>query len=345
NQSVTAVAGQPLTIEATATDPNPADVVTITETTTATFLTNFSSTPGPSPVTATLSGTPAVDASGVFLVTWVASDNVNPPDTVVTTVTVTPAGSNNCPVLAPIGDKTVTELTDLTFTAVATDADVGQTLTYTLGDGAPPGASIDPNTGFFTWTPTDAQGPGTYAILVQVTDNNLQPSADTETINVTVLDSGAGGNQCPVLTAIGGKTVTEGTLLTFTATATDPDAGQTLTFSLDPGFPSGSSINSSTGVFAWTPAVDQGPATYPITVRVTDSGNPSCSDSEEILVTVDDSVGGKLCPVLNPIGNQTVTEGTNLTFTATATDANSGQVLTFSLGGTVPAGASINGST
>ena len=345
NQSVTAIAGQPLTIEATATDPNPADVVTITETSTATFLTNFSSTPGPSPVTATLSGTPALDASGVFLVTWVASDNVNPPDTVVTTVTVTPAGSNNCPVLAPIGDKTVTELTDLTFTAVGTDADVGQMLTYSLGDGAPPGASIDPNTGFFSWTPTDAQGPGTYAILVQVTDNSLQPCSDTETINVTVLDAGGGGNQCPVLTAIGNQTVTEGNLLTFTAVATDPDAGQTMTFTLDPGFPAGASINSSTGVFTWTPAPDQGPATYPITVRVTDSGNPTCSDSEEILVTVNDSVGGNTCPVLTAIGNQTVTEGNLLTFTALATDNNTGQVLTFSLGGTVPTGASINGST
>jgi hypothetical protein len=345
NQNVTAIAGQELTIEATATDPNPADVITITEISTAPFLTNFSSTPGPSPVTATLSGTPAVDVSGVFLVTWIASDNVNPPDTVLTTVTVTPAGSNQCPVLAPIGDKTVTELTDLTFTAVGTDADVGQTLTYSLGAGAPPGAAIDPNTGFFTWTPNESQGPGSYAILVQVTDNSLQPCTDTETITVTVLDSGGGGNQCPVLTAIGSQTVTEGNLLTFTATATDPDAGQTLTFSLDPGFPAGSSINSSTGVFTWTPAVDQGPATYPITVRVTDSGKPSCSDSEEFLVTVNDSPGGNLCPVLSPIGNQTVTEGTNLTFTATATDANSGQVLTFSLGGTVPAGASINSST
>ena len=345
NQNVTAIAGQPLTIEATATDPNPADIITITQTTTATFLTNFSSTPGPSPVTATLSGTPALDVSGVFLVTWVASDNVNPPTTVISTVTVNPAGSNQCPVLSPIGDKTVTELTELTFTAAATDADVGQTLTFSLGDGAPPGASIDANTGFFTWTPTDAQGPGTYAILVQVKDSDAQSCTDSETITVTVLDSGAGGNQCPVLSAIGSQTVTEGNLLTFTAVATDPDAGQTQTFTLDPGFPSGSSINSSTGVFTWTPAVYQGPATYPITVRVTDSGDPSCSDSEEILVTVNDTVGGNLCPVLTEIGNQTVTEGSMLTFTAMATDANPGDVLTFSLGGTVPAGASINSST
>ena len=344
-QNVTAIEGQLLTIEATATDPNPNDTITISQTSTAPFLTNFASTPGHSPVTATLAGTPAVGGSGVYLVTWVASDNVNPPDTVVTTVTVTPAGTNNCPVLSAIGDKTVTELTDLTFTAVATDADAGQEITYSLGAGAPPGASIDVHTGFFTWTPTDAQGPGTYAILVQATDNSTQPCTDSETINVTVLDQGAGSNQCPVLASIGNKTVTEGELLTFTATATDPDAGQTLTFSLDPGFPAGATINSSTGVFAWTPAVDQGPATLPITVRVTDNGNPSCSDSEDILVTVNDSAGGNQCPVLTAIGDKTVTEGNMLTFTAMATDPNSGQVLTFSLGGTIPTGATINSST
>jgi hypothetical protein len=344
-QNITAVEGQLLTIEATATDPNPADVVTISETTTAPFLTNFTSIPGPSPVTATLAGTPAPGTSGVYLVTWVATDNVNPPDTVVTTVTVNPAGSNNCPVLSGIGDKTVTELTELSFTAVATDADAGQTVTFSLGDGAPVGASINATSGFFTWTPTDAQGPGTYAILVQATDNATQPCTDSETIQVTVLDQGAGTNQCPVLNPIGNQTVTEGNLLTFTATATDPDAGQTLTFSIDPGFPSGASINSSTGVFSWTPAADQGPATYPITVRVTDNGNPQCSDSEDIMVTVNDSTGGNLCPTLDAIGNKTVTEGNLLTFTAAATDPNTGQTLTFSLGGTVPTGASINSST
>ena len=33
-----------------------------------------------------------------------------------------------------------------------------RTLTYSLGSGAPAGASIDPHTGLFSWTPTEAQG-------------------------------------------------------------------------------------------------------------------------------------------------------------------------------------------
>jgi hypothetical protein len=47
---------------------------------------------------------------------------------------------------------------------------------------------------------------------------------------------------------------------TFTATATDPDLpAQTLTFSLV-GAPAGAAIDSSSGVFSWTPTEAQGPA-------------------------------------------------------------------------------------
>ena len=48
------------------------------------------------------------------------------------------------------------------------------------------------------------------------------------------------------------KSGAPGSAITFTATATDPDAGQTLTFSLT-GAPAGATIDSSTGAFSWTP--------------------------------------------------------------------------------------------
>ena len=45
-------------------------------------------------------------------------------------------------------------------------------------------------------------------------------------------------NQAPVLAAIGNKSVDEGSLLTFTASATDPDLpANNLSFSLDAGAP------------------------------------------------------------------------------------------------------------
>jgi hypothetical protein len=248
-----------------------------------------------------------------------------------------------CPVLDPIGDKTVTEGQLLTFTATATDADAGETLTFSLINLIPAGAAIDPNTGVFTWTPTPDQGPGASDVTIQVSDNATEACTDSEIIHVTVLDAG-GENQCPVLTPIGNQTVNELTLLTFTAVATDADAGQTLTFSLDPGFPTGAAIDPSTGVFTWTPTEDQGPGDHTVAVRVTDNADPTCSDFETITVTVNEVGGENACPVLAPIGDKTVTEGQLLTFTATATDAD-GDPLTFSLINLIPAGAAIDPNT
>ena len=86
--------------------------------------------------------------------------------------------ANVPPVIAAIGPKTVNEGQALAFTASATDANLpAQTLTYSLGSGAPAGAAIQPATGVFSWTPTEAQGPGDYPIAVRVTDGGAPPLA------------------------------------------------------------------------------------------------------------------------------------------------------------------------
>src|SRR5436309_5173440 len=86
------------------------------------------------------------------------------------------------PVLAPIGDKTVNEGQLLSFTNSATDADLpAQPLTYTLDAGFPPGSSITTN-GVFAWTPTEAQGPGSYPVTIRVSDDFSPPASAAETI-------------------------------------------------------------------------------------------------------------------------------------------------------------------
>jgi uncharacterized repeat protein (TIGR03803 family) len=91
-----------------------------------------------------------------------------------------------------------------------------------------------------------------------------------------------GVNDAPVLATIGNKTARRGVALTFTATATDPDAGQTKTFSLITP-PSGAAINATTGAFTWTPSTA---GTFTVKVRVTDNGSPVLYDEETITVTV-----------------------------------------------------------
>jgi len=95
-------------------------------------------------------------------------------------------------------------------------------------------------------------------------------------------------NVAPVIAAIPSQTVTKGVLLTFTASATDADLpANTLTYSLI-GAPTGASINSSTGVFTWTPTETQGPGTFNFTVSVSD-GN--LTHDQPVAVTVTDDSG------------------------------------------------------
>lgn len=108
--------------------------------------------------------------------------------------------------------------------------------------------------------------------------------------NFSLSDHFTGGqpptNQPPVLAPIGPKSVNENALLTFTVSATDPDSGQTLTYSAS-GLPSGATFIPATRTFSWTPNFSQN-GTYNVTFTVTDNGSPQLSDSETIQIVVND---------------------------------------------------------
>jgi hypothetical protein len=94
-------------------------------------------------------------------------------------------------------------------------------------------------------------------------------------------------NSPPSLNAIANRSVHVGHPVTFTATAGDSDLpAQVLLFSLDAPVPNGAAIGSGSGVFTWTPATNQPPGTYSITVRVTDNGTPVLSDTKTFQITV-----------------------------------------------------------
>jgi len=261
----------PFTLNLSGSDPDvPAQTLT------------FGLVSGPSGLTVSSSGTvnwtPGESDGGTSpSVTVSLTDGI---ETIEQTFTIDVNESNEAPVLAAIGNQSVDELIELTFTASASDSDLpAQTLTFSLDPGAPAGASITTG-GVFTWTPTEAQGPGVYPVTVRVSDGTLE---DFETIQITVNEV----NVAPVLDPIGNQTVDELTLLTFTATASDSDLpAQTLTFSLDSGAPSGASITTG-GLFTWTPTEAQGPGTYLITVRVSDG---ALEDFEVISVQVNEVV-------------------------------------------------------
>ena len=97
---------------------------------------------------------PKAQGPGCYTFDVVVTDDGTPNLSDSETITVTVNEVNVAPVLDPVGDQTVDEQTLLTFTATATDADLpANTLTFSLS-GEPAGASIDPVSGVFTWTPS-----------------------------------------------------------------------------------------------------------------------------------------------------------------------------------------------
>ncbi|HYV31016.1 MAG TPA: cadherin repeat domain-containing protein, partial [Candidatus Binatia bacterium] len=100
-------------------------------------------------------------------------------------------------------------------------------------------------------------------------------------------NSVSGGNSRPQLDAIPSRTIRLGQTVSFTAKASDPDSPpQTLSFSLDAGFPGGAAINASSGLFSWTPTPAQAPSSNTLTVRVTDNGMPPRSAAQSFMVVV-----------------------------------------------------------
>jgi hypothetical protein len=200
------------------------------------------------------------------------------------TFTVVVTEGNAPPLLATIGNKAVSEAALLSFTISATDSDLpAQTLTYSLDAGAPAGASFNPATRTFNWMPTEAQGPGNNTVTFRVTDNGSPAQSDFEAVTLQVNEV----NAAPGLAGIADQTVTAGSLLTVTNSATDADIpSNTLTYSLDPGAPVGASIDPNTGVFTWTPSTNQAPSTNTVTVRVIDSGSPPLADTRSFTIAV-----------------------------------------------------------
>jgi probable HAF family extracellular repeat protein len=94
-----------------------------------------------------------------------------------------PVGLN----IGSIADQTVLEGGRVSLSATASDPVEGLTLTYTLGAGAPAGATIDPNAGVFTWAVPTSEPSGEYPVTVRVTDNGDPSLSASATFTIVVL--------------------------------------------------------------------------------------------------------------------------------------------------------------
>src|SRR5205823_3137535 len=144
------------------------------------------------------------------------------------------------------GNKSGSEGSLLTFTVAATDVD-GDALTYSAS-GLPTGASFDPATRTFSWTPTFDQA-GPYPGVIFTVSDGTATATERRALAI------ANTNPTRLPAEIGNKSGSEGSLLTFAVSATDAD-GDALTYSAS-GLPAGASFDPATKTFSWTPTFDQ----------------------------------------------------------------------------------------
>ena len=89
------------------------------------------------------------------------------------TITVEVVAPDEAPILAPIGDRRVTEFKTLEIAVSFTDPnDDNVSLSVS---GLPSGASFDPQTGILIWTPNGGQA-GVYTLTFMATEEALRPT-------------------------------------------------------------------------------------------------------------------------------------------------------------------------
>jgi len=235
---------------------------------------------------------------GEYKLLFIVTDDGSPPmsdyEEVIIRVEPGSYSLNHSPVLAPIGAKDIVEGSLLEFDLYAIDEDEDQ-ITFSsqaVTDKEYPIGftleTLDPasGTGAFAWAIIEVV-PGNYSIMIIATDNTDDQNTDMEEVIITVGDV----NRPPVLTPIGDRQISNNYNFSFTLSATDFEDDD-LTYSIEEvspgaGLPSGMSIDPDTQVFTWQLVGNyMDPADYYVRFRVTDDGNPSESDFEDVTITV-----------------------------------------------------------
>ena len=281
------------------------------------------------------------DANGdnVYDIIVTASDNTGGTIDTNQAVAITVTNVNdNTPSFTSPATASVEENQTAAYTALATDAD-GDPLTYSLSGTDAGLFTIDPATGVVSFNeapdaenPDDANGDNVYDIIVTASDGTTANDID-QAVAITV--TGVNDN-APVFNSPATASVEENQTAAYTALATDGD-GDALRYSLSGTDAARFTINAATGVVSFSEAPDvenpsdaNGDNVYDIIVTASDGATANDID-QAVAITVTDVNDN--APVFTSADSASAAENQTSAYTAMATDADAGDVVSYRLSG------------
>ena len=193
----------------------------------------------------------------------------------------------------------------------------------------------------FTGTLSTTLTAGQLFVTIPISFNG-SGSLGTRTLTVTSPQAGGScskivtvtGNTAPVITSVAAVNFAEnGTGIAYTTTATDIDAGQTKTYSLETGGVDNAkfTINATTGAVSFIASPDfelptdaGGNNIYDIKVKVCDNGTPVLCAIKDVAITVTNIVectAGTTAPILSANTKSNVCPATSATLTGLVTSS------------------------
>jgi hypothetical protein len=305
-----------------------------------------------------LTYTPDADYSGTDRFTFSVTDSGGAVKTGTATVTVNPV--NDAPTAATAFATTAAS-TQTDVVPVIADPDAGDTFTLAILTSPTNGTAVV-NGDRFTYTASAVTGPDTFTFTA--TDSGGESVTGTATVNVIAVNLAPTATSATITTA-------EDTQGFADPSVTDPDTGDTHTFTIVAQSPDGGTASVVGNRLAYTPATNFN-GTTSFTFRATDSGGESvdgtCSvtvsavndppaiESPTAIVTAEDTLGSSgvdvtdpdnpgdsytLSIVTQPANGTAGVAGTDLTYTPDA-DYNGSDGFSFRVQDT--AGAFVTGS-
>lgn len=231
--------------------------------------------------------TPQSGPETVFL-TFVVSDGQAFDRETVRIEVVTDKGAH-APVFTAVGDQIVTVGKAYDLALRATDAD-GDAVIYGQAGDLPTGATLNDQTGMFSWVPPSTLAGRTARVTFTASDGGLTTELD---VSFVVRVAGATGPGPPVFAPLASVAAKVGSPIAVNLSATDPD-GDALTFAVFGESLDGASLSGA--VYAWTPPPAAAGKAFVVTFSVTDgvytaftsldiavsptaiTGDPDCKD-------------------------------------------------------------------